>query len=146
MPKFDFYILSESDVNIRFQFTCRLTEKAYKNQHRVYIHTDNERDAHLLDELLWTYCEESFLPHNLYGEGPIPAPPIQIGFDVTPQKQNDILINLSQEIPTFYPQFNRVIEVVPNETSLQECARNHYRIYRAQGYDITTHKLQSIEV
>lgn len=143
MPKIDFYILPEDNC---LQLACKLIEKAYKNRHRVYIHTENETVAHQLDELLWTYKEESFIPHNLYGEGPDPAPPIQIGFASTPEKHRDILINLSNDIPVFYKQFARIMELVPNSPSIQERARENYRIYRSNGYDIQTHKLQTIEL
>src|SRR5580704_7975288 len=99
MPRIDFYIIEEANPSARLRLACRLIEKAYKNKHRVYVHADSKAQAHQLDELLWTYREDSFLPHNLYGEGPEPAPPIQIGFDATPDKHRDILINLSKTIP-----------------------------------------------
>ncbi|MHB1949059.1 MAG: DNA polymerase III subunit chi [Gammaproteobacteria bacterium] len=146
MPKIDFYILSEGNAKTRFLLTCRLIEKAYKNRHRVYIHTQTEADAHLLDEMLWTYRDESFLPHNLYGEGPDPAPPIQIGFNTTPDKHRDILINLSFQVPAFFEQFNRILEIVANDPEAQAISRENYRAYRTQGYDITTHKLQTVEL
>ncbi len=143
MPAIDFYIFSEGNANTRLQLACRLIEKAYKNRHRVYIHAENQPEAHQLDELLWTYREDSFIPHNLYGEGPEPAPPIQIGFDAQPEKHRDILINLSSNIPTFYHQFNRVLELVPNDAALQESARNRFRQYRQQGFEIKTHKMST---
>ncbi|MDR3492810.1 MAG: DNA polymerase III subunit chi [Gammaproteobacteria bacterium] len=145
MPRIDFYIIEDKDANARLQLACRLVEKAYKNKHRIYIHTDDEAEAYQLDELLWTYREDSFLPHNLYGDGPDSAPPIQIGFNVTPEKQRDILVNLSKQVPEFYLQFNRVLEIVPNEADRQEIAREHYRFYKSQGHDLTTHKLQTVE-
>lgn len=141
MPKIDFYILSENATDAHFKLACRLVEKAYKNQHRIYIHTANQTDTHRMDELLWTYRDDSFLPHNIYGDGPDPAPPIQIGFAVTPDKHRDILINLSSTIPEFYTQFIRVLEVVENNPTIQERARENYKIYRAKNYSITTHKL-----
>jgi DNA polymerase-3 subunit chi len=142
MPKIDFYILATAAANTRLQFACRLIEKAYKNQHRVYIHTENQADAHTLDELLWTYRDDSFLPHNLYGDGPEPAPPIQIGFNVTPAKQRDILINLSNQVPAFFAQFNRILELIPTDPDQQELGRERFRFYRTQGLHIDTHKLQ----
>lgn len=145
MPTIDFYILSESSAASRFQFACRLIEKAYKNQHRVYVHTENEHDAHTIDELLWTYREESFLPHHLIGEGPEPIPPIQIGFGATPEKHHDILINLSLSIPVFYQQFSRVLELVIHHDAFQTRARENYRHYRDAGLHIRTHKLQTVE-
>jgi DNA polymerase III subunit chi len=146
MPKIDFYILAEGDAKTRTQFACRLIEKAYKNRHRIYIHTENKADAHALDELLWTYRDDSFLPHNLYGDGPEPAPPIQIGFGVTPEKQRDILINLGNQVPVFFAQFSRVLELVSNEPAQQELGRERFRFYRSQGLNIDTHKLQEVEV
>lgn len=146
MPKIDFYILSTDNEASRFDFICRLVEKAYKNQHQIYIHAKDREMAYQLDELLWTYRDECFLPHHLYGEGPDPSPPIQIGFDITPDKHRDVLINLHQTIPDFFMQFTRVCEIINNNPESQAVARDNYRTYRTRGYHITTHKLQSIEV
>jgi DNA polymerase-3 subunit chi len=101
--------------------------------------------ANQLDELLWTYRDDSFLPHNLYGEGPEPAPPIQIGCQVTPLKHRDILLNLSDDVPDFFPQFARILEIVTNEANIQTIGREHYRHYRACGHEISTHKLATVE-
>lgn len=145
MPKIDFYIMGEGGTRDRLLFICRIIEKAHQQRHRIYINTDTQMEAHQLDERLWTYREDSFLPHNLYGEGPEPAPPIQIGFSVVPAKQRDILINLSKEIPAFFTQFQRVLEVVGHEPDSQTISRAHFRQYRSQGFDINTHKLQTVE-
>lgn len=142
--RIDFYILPESDANAHMQFTCRLIEKVYKQKHRIYVHTENQAAAHQLDELLWTYRDDSFLPHHLHGEGPDPAPPIQIGFAVTPEKQRDILINLSLDVPLFYTQFMRVLEIIENAPASQERARERFRFYRTKGAEVNTHKLQTI--
>ena len=143
MPKIDFYILQESDQKNRFDFACRIIEKAYKNRHRIYIHTENQNDAYTLDELLWTYRDDSFLPHHLVGEGPEPSPPIEIGFELKPQQQRDVLINLSQTVPDFYHQFARVIEIVTHDETIQNISREHYRTYRKSGFEISTHKLST---
>ncbi|MEO8400813.1 MAG: DNA polymerase III subunit chi [Gammaproteobacteria bacterium] len=145
MPKLDFYILPDLNPDGRLLFVCRLIEKAYKQKHRIYVHATDKLEAHRLDEMLWTYRDDSFLPHNLYGEGPDPAPPIQIGFAVTPEKQKDILINLSNEVPDFHPQFLRILELIENDPAAQAAGRERYRFYRTQGFDINTHKLQTIE-
>ena len=113
-----------------------------KQQRRIYIHTQNHTTAHHLDELLWTYREDSFLPHNLYGEGPDPAPPIQIGYNAVPDKHRDILINLNSTAPEFYRQFSRVLELISHDTTAQTAGRERYKFYRAEGHPITTHKLE----
>jgi len=145
MAKIDFYILEENHETARLRLVCRLIEKAYKNRHRIYVHTENQLAAHALDEMLWTYREDSFLPHNLYGDGPEPAPPIQIGFEQHPEKHRDILINLNSQVPAFYTQFARVFEIVSADAQVQSRSREHFKQYRAEGHDINTHKLQTVD-
>jgi len=143
MPKIDFYLLEESSIPHRLDFACRLIEKAYKHKHRIYVHVESVDDAHLLDEILWTYRDDSFLPHHIHGEGPTPTPPIQIGYTKAPEKERDILLNLSSNIPEFYLQFKRVLEIVINNPNAQTIARQRYREYRSKGFDIQTHHLQT---
>jgi DNA polymerase-3 subunit chi len=145
MPRIDFYIIDETSAQARLALACRLIEKARKNRHRVFINAGSDQQANQLDELLWTYRDDSFLPHNLYGEGPEPAPPIQIGCQVTPAKHRDILLNLSDDVPAFFTQFARILEIVTNEPAVQTSSREHYRHYRACGHEISTHKLATIE-
>ncbi|MCD6039525.1 MAG: holC [Gammaproteobacteria bacterium] len=143
MSKIDFYLIPSPSENERFTFACRLIEKAYKKQHRIYIHTENKEAAHHLDELLWTHREESFLPHDLYGEGSEPIPPIQIGYHIAPEKHRDILINLSSTVPEFYKQFSRILELIARDATAQAAGRERYKLYRAEGHEIITHQLQA---
>lgn len=145
MAKIDFYILPQANAHATLLFVCRLIEKAYKQRHRIYVHTEEQNIAHQLDEMLWTYREDSFLPHNLYGEGPEPTPPIQIGINVTPEQHRDILINLSQTVPTCYTQFKRIIEIITDDENAKTAGRERYRTYRTSGFEINTHQLQTIE-
>lgn len=139
--KIDFYVLQQPDIKSYQDLICRLAEKAYKNRNNIYIHTNNQKEAHQLDELLWTYRDDSFLPHNLVNEGPDQTPPIQIGFAEKPENHRDILLNLHQSVPEFYLNFSRILEVVAADAESQAMAREHYRFYRAAGYEITTHKI-----
>lgn len=141
MSRVDFYLLKQTDPKARYPFTCRLVEKAYHHKHKIYIHTADEKEAHLLDDLLWTFKDESFLPHNLYGEGPNPPPAIQIGFTDNPSGFNDVLINLSAEVPSFYKRFKRVIEIIPEEDNWKTKARKNFKTYRQNGAELKTHKI-----
>ncbi len=136
--KIDFYILQDTNTNV---CVCRLIEKIYKQKHRIYVHTENHATAHQLDGILWTYQDDSFLPHNIYNDAVEPAPPIQIGYDMTPENHRDILINLHTDVPLFYTQFARICEFVANDSSSQEAGRKRYRFYRDAQCEITTHQL-----
>lgn len=139
----DFYLLNDAAPQANKLFACRLLEKAYYRGHRVFVYCAHQQDAFELDELLWTFKEDSFVPHNLQGEGPEPPPAVQIGYQSAPRGYNDILLNLSGEIPAFHTQFNRLIEIVAVDDTAKETARTHFRAYRQLGYTLNTHTLQA---
>ncbi|WP_392536366.1 DNA polymerase III subunit chi [Legionella sp. 227] len=138
----DFYLLASDQNHARWLVACRLLEKAYAKGHKVYVLCNNKQDAEILDELLWTFKEDSFIPHNLQGEGPEPPPPIQIGYEGEPRGFNDILLNLSSHVPEFYRKFKRVMEIVINAEADKEQSRIHYRDYRAKGCELHTHQIE----
>jgi len=145
MPKAEFYILPALAEKKILHFVCQLAETAYQQQHRIYFQMQNMQQAESLDEILWTWRNDSFLPHNLVGEGPDPAPPIQIGCGKIMPNQRDILINLSQTLPEEYPQFAQILEIVFSDEIHQTNARERYKIYREKKYILQTHKPDLIE-
>lgn len=144
--KIDFYILEEASGQTSLQFACKLIEKAWADQQQVYIHTHSREEAERLDTLLWTYRDDSFLPHNLYQATDDLPPPIQIGFAEPPKHHQNLLLNLNQEIPAFYKQFSRIIEIVFSDPHVQQLARERYRHYRDQGCELNTYKIKANEV
>ncbi|WED42196.1 DNA polymerase III subunit chi [Legionella cardiaca] len=137
----DFYLLSSQEDSARWLLACRLLEKAYLRGHRVFTYCGNQQEAHHFDELLWTFKDNSFIPHNLQGEGPEPPPPIQIGYQSEPRGFNDILLNLSPEIPVFHARFKRIMEIVVNNEAAKELSRKNYKEYRAKQYELHTHEI-----
>lgn len=139
--KIDFYLLSDKEPQSAWLFACRLLEKAYLRGHRVFVYCDDEHTAHHLDELLWTFKDDSFVPHNLQGEGPEPPPAIQIGYQDEPRHYNDILLNLATSIPPFFKRFQRILEIVRDNDDAKTISRQHYREYRQLGLTINTHQV-----
>ncbi len=137
----DFYLLNNNDPEAVWLIACRLLEKAYQRGHRVFVYCDNQKDVEHLDELLWVYKDESFIPHNIQGEGPEPPPPVQIGFGAEPRGFNDILLNMAATIPPYFSRFRRVMEIVGDSDSAKEISRAHYREYRAKQCELHTHPI-----
>ena len=146
MANIDFYILEETSRQKSLHFACHLVEKAYQNQQKIYIHTPSKDEAERLDLLLWTFRDDSFLPHNLYRPDDDYPPAIQIGFAGNFPSHQNTLLNLSQDVPDFYGQFNRVIEIVFSEPHVQQLARERYRRYRDEGHELLTHKIKAGDV
>tara|TARA_B100000949_G_C14234349_1_gene430402 strand:+ start:638 stop:1063 length:426 start_codon:yes stop_codon:yes gene_type:complete len=139
--RIDFYLLQSEDAEQRWLFACQLIEKAWLRGHRVFVYCSNQKDAEGIDELLWNFRSDSFVPHHIQGEGPEPPPPVQIGFGAEPRGFSDIMVNLSGKIPDFSQRFQRIIEIVINNEAQKEKSRNHYREYRRRQYEIHTHNI-----
>ena len=137
MTKVDFYQIESAEDPLIF--TCRLIEKVYRRGHKIYVHASDQNKASTLDDLLWTYREDRFVPHGLQEADT--TSPVRIGHDHEPQGHQDVLINLSGEVPDFFSRFERVAEVVPMVENLREAARANYRFYKERGYPLDYHKM-----
>ncbi len=142
MTRVDFYVLGEAGEADRYRFACRLVEKIYQQNRRAYIHTGSEEEARQLDRLLWTYRQDSFLPHGLHGKVNALLNPILIGWGEDPGSENDVLINLAPEIPMFFSRFERVSEIVDTDPQVRELGRQRYRFYRDRGYPLESHQIE----
>lgn len=138
----DFYLLSSNPPGAVGLLACKLLEKAYLRGHRVFVYCDSKADAEQLDELLWTFKQDSFIPHNLQGEGPEPPPPVQIGYDSEPRGFSDILLNMSSNIPDFFTRFKRIITIIGHDEAAKTIGRQHYRDYRNHRCTLHTHQIE----
>lgn len=139
MAQVDFYVLDKFDEHSRYTFACKLAEKAWRLENTIHIHTMSQADAERLDELLWTFRDGSFIPHELVSSDN-PAP-VSIGYDSNTIESRDLLINLCDEIPAFADTFPRIAELVTSEENCRQKSRERYAIYRDQGHTLEMHKI-----
>jgi DNA polymerase-3 subunit chi len=143
MIRIDFYVLQAGAHLDRERLVCRLADKAFEQGQPLYIHAAASEEAERLDDLLWTFRDISFLPHQLLHEGYTPDIPIFIGCGDAPPGAMKLMINLAHPAPSFIDQFERVIEVVGHEPDRRQQARERYRHYQNRGYSINTHNITS---
>lgn len=142
MTRIDFYIIEDGSEEATETFICRLTEKAWSQNNAVYIHTLDEQQAIKYDELLWTFNEESFVPHQLAATENNEKT-VLIGYKTTAEipSHHDVLINLNYESPSFFSQFERVAEIITADETSRIKGRERYQFYRDRGYALETHKM-----
>ncbi len=138
----DFYVLQATGVASRLNFACRLTEKAYALEHRVYAHMASPDEARQLNELLWTFKPGSFIPHSQLGTGVAEQSPVTIGMPEEWQNEGDLLINLSAAAPAFATNFARVAEIVDGSEESRAAGRIRFRQYREMGLEPETHVIE----
>ena len=140
MARVDFYILAEAGPRLRQTFACRLAEKAYRLANTVHIHAGSPEDAASLDDLLWTFRDGSFVPHEILGDATVePDAPITIGCRET--RARDLLINLDDDVPAFAGTFPRVAELVTADPACRQAGRRRFAQYRDAGHELETHNL-----
>jgi len=140
MTRVGFYVIQANDYRQRLHVAARLSDKAFKQGHRIFINANDETQARELDQLLWTFRPSSFLPHGLAGEEH--SENIAIAWGQEPQSHNDLLINLNLEIPTFFSRFNRVAEVVTQDPKSLAALRKSWTFYKDRGYQLEKHDLK----
>lgn len=140
MLQVNFYILPDADESARLLFVCRLIDKIYHQGHGIYVQAQAQTQAQALDDLLWRFKPESFLPHALATEQS--SSPIEIGYTTILPAAKEVLINLTLDIPSFHTQFQRLVEVLNQEPTILQTGRKHYKDYQQQGYQLALHDLR----
>ena len=141
MTEVDFYLLKDDSARSRVQFACRLADKAYRLGNRVFIHTESANQTRQLDDLLWTFQQNSFVPHGVYENEQDNPPPVQLAHDTEPDAGSQVLINLATDVPVFFSRFERVAELVNDSANVREQGRKRYSFYKDRGYQLRTHEI-----
>ena len=145
MTQVDFHILQDTSAEARWLYTCRLVEKAAGLGHRVLIAVDTQIEARTLDDLLWSFKPESFIPHQIIGGDDaarieINDARVEITFSAEAGNHQQVLINLQSQVPEYFSRFARLSEIVIQESKVLENTREHYRFYKQRGYPIAQHQ------
>jgi DNA polymerase-3 subunit chi len=141
VTRVDFYILEDTSPGAGPLFACRLTEKAMKQGHCIYINTASDQQLRQLDDQLWSFRAGSFLPHTVYNPGATQAEPVLLGHATEPDGPDDVLVNLAPDVPLFFSRFKRVVELVCGDENQRAAARERYGFYRDRGYTLNTHRI-----
>lgn len=139
MTRVDFYILPQTEDQARWQFACRLVDKAWRLGNQLLVHTANYDIAQKIDALLWNFNANSFLPHEILPA--VKQTPVHIGWNEESGQHHDLLINLSDDIPVFFSRFERVAEIVTQQPEQLSISRERYRFYRERGYELQIHDM-----
>ena len=136
MQNVHFYVIKSGH---RERIVCQIAEKAVTQGHRVHIRVADMEAAKSLDTQMWTFRDQSFLPHSV-GQSPSPHVRVTIHDEWLPQER-DVLINLAQDIAEEYESFARVAEVVGPDDETKSHGRARVRQYREHGFQPEFHEI-----
>jgi DNA polymerase-3 subunit chi len=131
LTNISFYKLA-GDQNLALALICQLVKKAHKQDQQVLCLMPGQSEVISLDKAMW-----ASEPH---GTG-VESSPIAVSCDAEPGDHHQVLINLQPEIPTWFSRFDRVIEIIYQDSNYEQSKRDNFVFYRERGYPISYHDL-----
>ncbi len=139
----DFYVTESTAPRDRLRTACRVVEKAYLAGHTVLVwHTDVE-ELRELDELLWTFGDGTFVPHEAITPSGFATAPVLLASTPTAPGQFDVLVNLAPDVPACIDCARRIAEFIDGDPVRRQAGRARFRAYKDRGWQPTTHNLRS---
>jgi DNA polymerase-3 subunit chi len=151
VSRVDFYLLKAPEVDQRLLAACRIVEKAWRKELRVLIRTTDDDEATRIDDWLWSFRDDAFVPHERWDAAssdnpgftiaPVMIAPVIIASDPCDQIGCEVLVNLANTVPPFDALPERIVEVVGADADSKRLGREHYRHYRDRDCELLTHEL-----
>jgi len=142
MTRVDLYLLKGNTFSDQIDFCCRLTEKAFPKHPNIHILTAESIQNEALNEALWAFKPESFLPHSLSDK----TAPITLGTKIKfmgENNPNNLVISLCPDLPENFNKIGRLcLVILNNEVDIQH-ARDLYKIIKKQGIEVHTQDLRN---
>jgi DNA polymerase-3 subunit chi len=137
----DFYVTQSDAPRERLRIACRVVEKAFQAGNTVLVwHTDVD-ELRDFDELLWTFADGSFVPHEAITAAGFAAAPVLLTSSPTPPGGCDVLVNLAADVPACVAEARRVAEFIDGDPARRQAGRARFRTYKDRGWSPTTHNL-----
>jgi DNA polymerase III subunit chi len=139
MAEVRFYSLNDAGGPARLKKVCALTEQAFRSNERVLVWLEDRTAYEQFDNLLWTFGDRSFVPHEPLAADPAACEaPVQLhaGADLPPAALTGhftTLVMLREQASDVALQFNTIIEVVDADPAVRNAGRARYRFYRDHG-------------
>lgn len=118
-----------------------LVEKSLQRGWRAAIKTDTAERSDALDTLLWTYDDQSFLPHAQSGDGEAGGQPVLITVEEGNPNSANIFFYVGGAQPSDWAALNDLARVVllfdGRDTEALAAARAAWKEAKGAGHDVT---------
>ena len=140
MARADFYLIDKPRFRDQpLLLVCELARRAYASQQPTLVLVRDEAQAEALDELLWAFDEDAFIPHQLAGDADDASTAVLIVLPGTTTPDRPLVINLRDEIAG--GDYQRVLEVIAADPAERDGSRQRWRQYQALGLALAKHDM-----
>ncbi len=121
-------------VQVKVQAVCSLVKECFDQGSKVLITVPNDAAADYVDQMLWKYPRESFLPHARSGENEA----VLISHTHENLNGAETLLNLCPEVSPIVTQFKYVFELYDQtQAQKQALSQQRYKFYQGQPSQFT---------
>jgi len=140
MTRADFYLIDKP----RFRddpllLVCVLVKKAYAAEQPTLILARSTEQAEALDEKLWEFDDDSFIPHQLAGDDDDSITAVVIASPGVATADRPLVVNLRDECAE--GAYERVLEVVAADPAEREGSRVRWAEYKRRGFEVNKHDM-----
>jgi DNA polymerase-3 subunit chi len=118
-----------------------MVEKSLQRGWRAAIKTDSSERSDALDTLLWTYDDQSFLPHAQAGDGDPAGQPVLISVEDGNPNSAQIVFYVGGALPSDWDSLGNLARVVllfdGKDAQALAKARSAWKDAKAAGHDVT---------
>lgn len=114
-----------------------LLEKALKSGKTVVVKCPSVERMERLDEALWSYKPESFLPHGTKEDANSENQPIFLTTEDENPNGAEILVTVSGATSTDFSSFERVLDMFEASDIQKQNARMRWKDLKDKGYPLT---------
>lgn len=135
----DFYLLADANLSAD-HLACRLAMMAWERRQQVFVVGRDAEHLSKLDELMWQYPPDRFLPHAKVTDQNAQKAPVKMGTSAD-LKSACVVINLCPEAIEQAAKFERILEIVPFVKEQRDASRAKYKTYSQLGLKPQTHEI-----
>ena len=140
MPRADFYLIQKPRFREQpLLLVCELARKAFDANLPTLVLARDAEQAEQLDELLWSFDDDAYIPHQLAGDDEDDLAPVLIATPDTDTPMRALVINLRDAMVP--GNVERVLEVVPANDGSRGPLRERWKQYQARGFDLKKHDM-----
>jgi DNA polymerase-3 subunit chi len=126
----------------RLAASADLITRACRKKKEIFVYAPDAKLAGALDRLLWAFPPTGFIPH-VYASSPLAdRTPVIIASATDARRQTGRMLNLSDEVPPGFAEFDNLVEVVGQSGDEKQAGRERARFYKDRGYAIEYFNLQ----
>ncbi|MBK8066239.1 MAG: DNA polymerase III subunit chi [Rhodanobacteraceae bacterium] len=135
MPRADFYLIDKPKYREQpLRVVCVLAKRAYAAEIPTLILARTLDEAEALDDLLWSFEPDAFIPHQIAGDEEDDYTAVLIAPPGAQVADRPLVINLREECAP--GSYETVKEVVAADPAERDGSRKRWAEYRKRGFEV----------